>query len=189
MVTLWQKNRYNKSTMKETNDFILKEIEDSDIVNIHKGLSNPEITKYYDVHFSTLEETEEQMEWYRNLRKDGTGIWWGIYDKKNQQFCGAGGFNSLEKDNQKAEIGFWLLKEHWGKGILKEVMPKLFELGFTELQLNRIEGYVVSDNMKCKKALEKIHFKYEGTMRQCEIKNGEKISVDIYSVLKSEWHK
>ncbi|SHJ80129.1 ribosomal-protein-alanine N-acetyltransferase [Arenibacter nanhaiticus] len=53
-------------------------------------------------------------------------------------------------------------------------MPKLFEHGFTQLILNRIEGYVVSENSKYKSALEKINLKYEGTMRECEIKNGEK---------------
>ena len=171
----------------KTENYILKEIEESDLNNIHKGLSNPDITKYYDVHFSTLEETKEQMEWYRNLKKDGTGIWWGIYDKSDNQFCGAGGFNSLDKKHRKAEIGLWLLKEYWGKGILKKIMPKLFEKGFTELDLNRIEGYVVSDNTKCKNALEKINFTYEGTMRECEMKNNEKISVDFYSILKNEW--
>ena len=173
----------------ETQNYFLKEVEASDINNIHKGLSNPEITKYYDVHFDTLKATQEQMDWYANLKKEGTGIWWGIYDKNTNEFCGAGGFNGLDKQHQKAEIGLWLLKEFWGKGILKEVMPKLFELGFTSLALNRIEGFVVSDNSKCKAALEKINFQYEGTMREYEIKNGEKIDVDFYAILKSDWHK
>lgn len=171
----------------KTKNYFLKEIEPSDIHNIYKGLSNPEITKYYDVHFSTLQETEEQMEWYKNLKTNGTGIWWGIYSKNDHQFCGAAGFNDLNKQHKKAEIGLWLLKEYWGKGILKEVMPKLFEEAFTNLNLNRIEGYVVSTNKKCKSALEKINFTYEGTMRECEIKNEEKISVDFYAILKSDW--
>lgn len=170
-----------------TKNYTLKEITPSDIHNIHKGLSDPEITKYYDVHFATLEETKEQMEWYENLKNEGTGIWWGIYDSTTNEFCGAGGFNSLEKQHRKAEIGLWLLKEHWGKGILKEVMPLLFQQGFTTLNLNRIEGYVVSDNEKCRKALEKINFTYEGTMRACEIKDDKPISVAIYSILKNEW--
>lgn len=171
----------------ETKNYFLKEIESSDIENIHKGLSNPDITKFYDVHFPTIEDTKEQMDWYRDLKKNGTGIWWGIYDKNDHQFCGAGGFNNLEKDHKKAEIGLWLLKEYWGKGILKEIMPKLFEEGFNKLDLNRIEGFVASDNLKCKNGLEKINFTYEGTMRECEIKNGKKIDVDFYSILKSEW--
>ena len=170
----------------KTANYTLKEIVASDIVNIHKGLSDPEITRFYDVHFPTLEDTEEQMQWYENLKKEGTGIWWGIYDIASK-FCGAAGFNALDKEHRKAEIGLWLFKEYWGKGILVEVMPKMFEEGFTNLGLNRIEGYVVHDNLKCKKALEKINFRFEGTMRECEIKNGEKISVDIYSLLKSEW--
>ena len=173
----------------ETKNYILKEIEASDIYNVHKGLSNPEITKYYDVHYATLEEAQEQMEWYSNLKKEGTGVWWGIYQKTDQEFCGAAGFNGLDKQHKKAEIGLWLLKEHWGKGILKEVMPALFEQGFTKLDLNRIEGFVVSNNVKCKNALEKINFSYEGTMRECEIKNGEKINVDFYAILKSDWNK
>ncbi|WP_245795588.1 GNAT family N-acetyltransferase [Arenibacter nanhaiticus] len=172
-----------------TKNYRLKEIELSDLKYIHKGLSNPDITKYYDVHFCTLKETEEQMEWYNNLKKEGTGIWWGIYDNQNHHFCGAGGFNNLDKQHKKAEIGLWLLKEYWGKEILKEIMPKLFNYGFTQLNLNRIEGFVVSENSKCKSALKKINFKYEGTMREYEIKNGKKINVDIYSILKSEWAK
>ena len=170
-----------------TINYVLKEIEQSDINNIYLGLSNPEITKYYDVHFSTLEETERQMDWYQKLKDEGTGIWWGIYDIKDNEFLGAGGFNNLEKKHQKAEIGFWLLKEYWGRGILKEIMPKLFEHGYTKLNLNRIEGYVLHDNIKCKNALEKINFKYEGTMKECEIKDGKRISILIYAILKKDW--
>lgn len=167
-------------------NYTLKEIQDKDIENIHKGLSNPEITKYYGVHFDTLEDTKEQMEWYRNLKKNETGIWYGIYNE-NDKFCGAGGFNDVNKEHQKAEIGLWLLKDFWGKGIMKQIMPKLFKIGFNNLNLNRIEGFVDSKNTKCKNALEKINFTYEGTMRENEIKNNEKIDVDFYAILKSEW--
>ncbi len=171
----------------ETNNYILKEIESADINNIHKGLSDPEITKYYAVHYPTLESTKEQMDWYSDLKKNGTGIWFGIFDKKGNQFCGAGGFNDLDKQHKRAEIGLWLLKESWGKGIMTEVMPALFTYAFTDLALNRIEGYVDAENKKCKRGLEKINFTYEGTMREYEIKEGVKMDVDIYAILKSEW--
>ena len=171
----------------KTDNYFIKEIESKDIANIHKGLSNPDVTKYYDVHFSTLEETKIQMNWYNKLKEEGTGIWWGIFGTFDNQFRGACGFNNLEATHKKAEIGLWLLKEYWGNGILKEVMPNLFKYGFEKLNLNRIEGYVLSENKKCKIALEKINFKYEGTMRECEIKNGQLISVDIYAILKNDW--
>ncbi len=173
----------------KTKNYYLKEIVPSDITNIHKGLSNPELTKYYDVHYATLEETKIQMDWYRSLKEEGTGIWWGIFGTDDDLFRGAAGFSGLEANHKKAEIGMWLLPEYWGRGILKEVMPILFALGFEELDLNRIEGYVVSDNRKCKSALEKIDFTYEGTMRECEYKDGRLISIDIYAILKRDWIK
>lgn len=169
--------------------YFLKEITESDIAHIYKGLSNPEITKYYDVHFSSLEETKVQMNWYKELIDTETGKWWGIYTKETERFCGAGGFNDVDKTHKKAEIGFWLLKEYWGKEILKKVMSKLFKIGFTQLNLNRITGYVVSDNKKCKQALKKVDFSFEGTLKEFEIKNGKKINVDVYTILKSEWER
>ncbi len=171
----------------KTENYYLKEIVSKDIVNIHKGLSDSEVTKYYDVHFSTIEETETQMAWYQELKEKGTGLWWGIYGVEDHKFRGAGGFNNLEKKHKKAEIGFWLLREYWGKGILKEVMPQLFSEGFENMDLNRIEGYVLNDNKKCKTALEKINFTYEGTMRESEIKNNQLVSIDIYSILQKDW--
>ena len=173
--------------MKTTN-YLLKEIVQADIKYIHKGLSDPAITKYYAVHFPTLAATQEQMDWYSDLKINGTGVWFGIYDKVTGQFCGAGGFNDLDKNNKKAEIGMWLLKEYWGKGIMTEVMPALFRYAFTELGLNRIEGYVDHKNSKCKRGLEKINFTYEGTRREYVFKNGEWIDEDIYSILKRDWN-
>ncbi len=170
----------------KTERFILKEIQDEDIKFIHRGLSDERVTKHYAVHFPTLEDTREQMDWYADLKKNGTGIWWGIYDATGE-FYGAGGFNGLDKDNKKAEIGLWLYPEFWGKGILTEVMPLLFQAGFNELGLNRIEGFVESTNSKCKKALEKINFKYEGTLRECELKDGQYLDVDIYAIIKRDF--
>ncbi len=170
----------------ETSRFSLKEIEHEDIENIHKGLSNPEVTRYYDVHFPTLKATREQMDWYAELRRSSTGIWWGIYFRDSGEFCGAGGFNSWNRQHRKAEIGLWLLPEHWGKGILKEVMPILFREGFENLGLNRIEGFVQSDNIKCRQALEKISFQHEGRLREWEIKDGKFIDVDVYAILREK---
>lgn len=170
-----------------THNYRLRELESSDIKNIYKGLSDHEITQFYDVHFESLKATEEQMDWYNALKKEKTGLWWGIYNIKNNAFCGAAGFSGRDTEHQKAEIGFWLLKEFWGRCILKEVMPRLFEYGFTPMGLNRIEGYVDAENLKCKRALTKVDFFYEGTMRECEIRDGKTKSVAIYSILKSEW--
>jgi [ribosomal protein S5]-alanine N-acetyltransferase len=66
---------------------------------------------------------------------------------------------------------------------MTETIPLICHYGFNKLGLHRIEGIVETENQNCKKALAKLQFRYEGTMNDCEIKNGKYISLDIYSKL------
>jgi len=159
----------------------LRKVTQSDLQYINKGLSHPDVIKYYGVSFMTLEATQEQMDWYADLEQNGTGQWFAVEDKATGAFLGAGGYNDVDKINHKAEIGFWLLPEYWGYGYMKEAMPLLLDYGAQELSLHRIEGFVDPNNTNCKKAIVKCGFDYEGTMRDCEIKDDVYISVDIYA--------
>lgn len=170
----------------KTERLLLRQIVGSDIDNIFKGLSHPDIIKYYGVNFQTLEATKEQMTFYSDLEKDGTGIWFAVCSPDNKTFYGAGGLSSLNKEYKKAEIGFWLLTDFWGQGIMTEAMPLICDYGFDILKLHRIEGFVESDNTNCKRAMSKLDFQHEGTMTDCEIKNGKFISLDIYAKIKND---
>ncbi len=176
----------NCSATIKTDRLLLRPITQNDIHNIYKGLSHPDVIKYYGVSFTSLEDTEEQMIWYKELEETETGIWWAVCSLDGQTFYGAGGFNNLSKQHQKAEIGFWLLPEFWGKGLMQEAFPLICNYGFEILGLNRIEGFVDSENSSCQKAVEKLNFKLEGIMRDCEIKDGKLLSLAIYAKLKSD---
>lgn len=169
----------------QTPRLLLRQVIESDLENLFKGLSHPEVIKYYGVSFNTLEETKEQLKFYKDLELDGTGIFWAVCSADNETFYGVGGFNNLSKEHQKAEIGFWLLPEFWGQGIMQEGMNAMCEYAFQKMNLHRIEGFVESENEICKRAISKLRFQYEGTMKECEIKNGKFISVDIFARLKN----
>ena len=165
----------------KTDRLLLRQFVESDIENVFKGLSHPDIIKYYGVSYQTLEATKEQMKFFSNLEKNETGIWWAVCSIDNKIFYGAGGLNSLSKEHKKAEIGFWLISDFWGQGIMTDAMPLICNYDFDKLGLHRIEGIVETENTNCKKAMAKLDFQHEGTMRECEIKNGKFISLDIYS--------
>jgi ribosomal-protein-alanine N-acetyltransferase len=170
----------------QTNRLLLRQFVESDLENVFKGLSDPEIIKFYGVSYKTIEDTKEQMKFFADLEKNETGIWWAVCSLDNAIFYGAGGLNSLSKEHKKAEIGFWLLKNYWGQGIMTETMPIICNYGFGQLGLHRIEGIVETDNLNCKYAMKKLDFKHEGTMKDSEIKNGRFISLDMYARLKNE---
>jgi len=170
-----------KFPILESERVVLRQFVESDLENVFKGLSHPDIIKYYGISFDSLDATKEQMKWFADLEKNETGIWWAVCSKDDGRFLGAGGLNNLSKENKKGEIGFWLLPENWGKGFMTESMPLVFNYGFNSFGLHRIEGFVETENENCKKALARLKFNLEGTMRDCEIKNDAFISLDIYA--------
>ena len=170
-----------KFPILESERVVLRQFVDSDLENVFKGLSHPDIIKFYGISFDSLDATKEQMKWFADLEKNENGIWWAVCSKDDGRFLGAGGLNNLSKENKKGEIGFWLLPENWGKGFMTESIPLIFNYGFNSIGLHRIEGFVETENESCKKALARLKFNLEETMRDCEIKNNEFISLDIYA--------
>ncbi len=90
------------------------------------------------------------MKYFVDLEEDGTVMWWAVCSLDNKTFYGVGGLNSLSKGHKTAEIGLWLLKEFWGKGIMTEAMLIICNCGFDKLGPHRIEGLVQIDNLNCK---------------------------------------
>ena len=169
--------------MIRTDRLLLRPFVDGDREHVFKGLSDPAVTRYYGVNYDSLEATQAQMDFFAELERNGTGIWWAIGSPDGQAFYGAGGLNNLSKKHRKAEAGFWLLPEYWGLGIMQEAMPLICGYGFEGMGLHRIEAFVETENLNCKKAIEKLGFQQEGTLRECEVKNGRFISLDIYARL------
>lgn len=161
----------------------LRSFIEDDLEQIYLGLSDPEVIKYYGVHYSSLEETKLQLEFFNELETNKTGKWWAICDAYTNEFYGAIGLNDLKEEHKKAELGFWLLKEHWGKGYISEALPEICKFGFIKRKLHRIEAIVEQENSNSKKCLIKNNFILEGTMKECEIKNGRYISLEIYAKL------
>jgi ribosomal-protein-alanine N-acetyltransferase len=164
-----------------TSRLLLRPFNDSDLANVFKGLSDPAVVKYYGVSYNTLAETELQMAWFKELEANNTGKWWAITDRADEAFYGGIGLNNLNKEHQKAEIGFWLLPNFWGKGIVQEAAILACTYGFQQMGLHRIEALVESENRSCKSLMDKLSFKHEGTMQDCELKNGNFISLEIYA--------
>ncbi|QCK15662.1 GNAT family N-acetyltransferase [Mangrovivirga cuniculi] len=169
--------------MIQTENYIIDNIKSDDIKNIHKGLSDPRVIKYYGVSYETLVETQEQMKWYEDLEANGTGKWWAIRNSISNKFVGAAGFNNHEKEHKKAEIGFWLLPEYWNKGIMSEVLPLVIKNAQSDLDIHRIEAYVEDGNESSARLLKRLNFKKEGTLYHSEIKNGKFIDVHIYALI------
>lgn len=163
-----------------TDRFLLRQFRVDDLAFVFDGLSHPDVIRYYGVNYSTLNETNNQLIWFHELQENETGIWWAICDKVTLSLCGAIGFNDLNKPDQKAEIGFWLLPEFWGMGIISEVAYTVFDYARNELNIAKVIALVETENNNSRKLLKKLDFIYQETLWNCEIKNESPISLEIY---------
>lgn len=170
----------------KTDRLLLRQIVSTDINNIFKGLGHPEVIKHYAVSFLTLQATQEQMDWYANMIKDDTGRCWAICSKDNIEFYGVCTLSSWNKAHRKAETGYWLLPQFWGKGIVSEALHAAFKYGLEEMNLHRITAEVEDDNPASIAVLKKLGFNKEGTLNACEIKDGRFINLDVFALLAKE---
>ncbi|MGP0174262.1 GNAT family N-acetyltransferase [Pseudomonas sp. NCHU5208] len=171
-----------------TRRFQLREIVQEDIRAIFQGLSHPEVIRYYGVSYATLEATQEQMDWYREQWLEGTGIWWGICRAQAPaELLGACGFNDWESRHRRAEMGYWLMPEHWHGGVMRECVEAIVSHGFAAMGLHRIEAMVDTDNVASSALLRGLGFSHEGVRRECEYQDGRYISLDNFGLLSRQW--
>ena len=100
-----------------------------------------------------------------------------------RSFAGGIGINHFQSQHYCAEMGFWLLPQFWGQGILKELIPLVFQYAVSNWNLHRMEAVAETENLQCIKLLEKTGFVFEGCRRECEYKNGKFIDLNIYAKL------
>lgn len=166
-----------------TSRCLLRQIVASDQGDIYRGLSDPEVVRYYGVRFDTYEATAQQMAWYEELWEKGTGMWWAVCAQDTGEFMGAIGLNDLKMEHRRAEVGFWLLPGWQGQGIMQEVLPEVVKYAFNVMGLHRLEALVESENGPSVRVLQGCGFRHEGTMRECEWKDGRWVSLEMYGLL------
>jgi len=166
-----------------TERLLLQQVLPEDQQFIFEGLSHPEVIPFYGVRYNSFEATKAQMDWYEQIYKEGTGISWKMVEKQTGKNIGDISVYLYKPEHKKAEIGFWLLPDFWNKGFATEAMTAVLHYWKEEKALHRMEAFVEEGNTASSKLLEKAGFQYEGKMVDCEIKNGNFISLLIYGLI------
>jgi len=86
-----------------------------------------------------------------------------------------------------AELGYWFLREAWGKGYATESSAAMLELGFGRLGYHRVWGKCHVDNAASAKVMQKLRMTYEGTQREHVWLRDHFRSSRIYAMLEAEY--
>lgn len=181
-------DKREKFTSIETERLILRKVTEKDADSLMAYLSDEEVTRHMGLDpFVTIEEALDEIAWFQSIFEKGTGMRWGITEKGENRVIGSCGFLNLSSKHHRAEIGFELSKEHWGKGIAAEALQAVMAHGFTQLELNRIEALIEPANSPSQKLVERNGFVQEGLLRSYEYTRGKFDDLYMYSLLKRDF--
>lgn len=172
----------------ETDRLILRQVTYDDASSLLKYLSDIDVMKYYGLEpFKSIDEAIEEIYWYKQIFREGTGIRWGISLRGQDQIIGSCGFFDRAEEHYRAEIGYELSKEHWGKGLASEALRAVIRYGFEQMNLQRIQALIEPPNIPSQKLVERQGFIREGLLRSYEYTCGKFDDLYMYSMLKQDY--
>ncbi|MBT3285198.1 GNAT family N-acetyltransferase [Candidatus Bathyarchaeota archaeon] len=135
-----------------------------DVEFIYELFSRSETNKYSE--YPDLKTRDEAVEMYDKFMRPGGESRFRVIIERLGESIGTIGMYSNSKDHKRAEIGYDLMREHWGNGYMTEAVEALVSYGFETLGLERIEATVDPENGASIRILEKNSFQHEGTLRK-----------------------
>jgi ribosomal-protein-alanine N-acetyltransferase len=132
-------------------------------------------------------EVEKFIEKIQTAQQNNESILWGIaFADKPGIIIGTMCYWRLQPENYRAEIGYALRPEYWGKGIITEAINKVVEYGFNTMKLHSIEARTTPANVASGLVLEKTGFLKEGLLKEEFFFNGKFYDTVIYSRLQDQ---
>lgn len=168
----------------ETERLFLRRVDSNDLKEIFALRSNPETMKYIPRPLvKTDEDALEHIAMIDSKIDSNEGINWAITLKDNPKLIGVIGHYRIKPENYRAELGYMLLPEYHGKGIVSEAVKEAVKYGFQVMKLNSLEAIIDPDNYASAKVLEKNGFVKEAHLKEYEFYEGRFLDTVIYSIL------
>lgn len=83
-----------------------------------------------------------------------------------------------------AEIGYWLGRHFWGRGIMTEAVGAATAYAFEHLKLVRVFAVPFATNAASARLLEKAGYRLEGRLRRSAVKDGTVLDQLLYAYVK-----
>jgi ribosomal-protein-serine acetyltransferase len=122
----------------------------------------------------------------RRQLADNDGFQTAIIDPGGA-IAGVVGFHSVDWPNRKTSIGYWLAREHQGRGTMTHAVSALIDFAFGTWKLNRVTIQAAVENARSRAVPERLGFVTEGTLRASERVGGRALDHVVYGMLASDW--
>ena len=130
--------------------------------------------------------TNEHFSWIERLKTDQSQQYFIIIDE-SQQPVGAVNLKRID-NNKNAELGFYKSINHDEKGMMTKCLSVFIDYSFNTLGLEKIYSEAIEGNQKSINIHRRLLFLDEGFLRSHIIKDGKRVGLYLYGLLKDEWN-
>ncbi|MBR3246991.1 MAG: GNAT family N-acetyltransferase [Clostridiales bacterium] len=96
----------------------------------------------------------------------------------------------LANADDECELGFWLGKPFWGRGIMPEASRELLRHAFEDLGMKKVWCGYYDGNSKSMRAQEKIGFAFQGKKENVDVPMmHEKRNVNVSVITREDWKR
>jgi len=134
----------------------------------------------------TREQAAEYVGWWQKAREEGSGYYFAVETLESGEYVGSCGLSGIAQPHRRAGLGYWIRTPCTGRGYGTEAAGLVTQLGFAELDLNRVEMEIAVQNAASLRIAEKLGFTREGVLRQRLILPGGPTDMVVLSRLAGE---
>jgi ribosomal-protein-alanine N-acetyltransferase len=180
-------NRLNQKVFEafpsiKTERLVLRELQEKDAEAILQMRDHVRFNEFIPrPALNGREEARSLVARVKNSFSEKKGIAWAGQLRGKGEIIGTCGFNMIDHDNMRAEIGGELAMEYWGKGIAQESVKAIIGFGFDKLGLHTIEAKVSPDNRGAVLILESLGFEKEAHYKGRVYHRGEFKDMAVYT--------
>jgi putative acetyltransferase len=171
----------------ETERLILRQIVPADAEEIFAFSRGPETGR--DAGWKPHETLEETRLIMQEIFLEQESVF-GMVLKETGVMIGSVGLidDPLRENDSVRMLGYALGEAFWGQGFMTEAAGAVVTYGFEEMDLDLISATCYPFNLRSKRVLEKLGFRYEGTLAQAERRyDGKVLDKDCYSLSKEAY--
>lgn len=163
-----------------TERLTLRQLSTDDQQVIFTLRSDIEINKYLGREPSkTIEDAIIFINKINDKIQNNNSIYWVITLSKTKTVVGTICLYDFSNENNQCEIGYELLTNFQGQGIMKEATERVINYAFQILRLQKIEAFTHKENRSSTKLLEKLYF------IKSIVADKENSDLDIFTLINS----
>ncbi len=174
--------------MLEIGPIILRSWEKDDLERIHRWENDFELMLYSRGMPHSMKPYENVVDYFEEERKREDRLHYVITLKNGGEAIGTAVIRLSKWSRvQSGNIGTYLDKKYWNKGLGKIVTLGLLELSFHFLNLDRCEAGSIEYNKRAHRVLEECGFRRVGVHRKSAYVLGRRWDWYIFDILREEY--